>query len=171
MRIPFWRRSTPATDYTLDNAYKGLRDQVFGAEVREALAGAAGEVWCVVMETGHERAVSTLVAMRDGTASLYFSNGGGILGAGEHEGPARAARALVEEAGRFVALCEREEEHPLPATGNVRFHLLTRDGALATEAPEDDLGHGRHVLTPLFYAAHEVITQIRLLDQGAGANQ
>jgi hypothetical protein len=32
--------------------------------------------------------------------------------------------------------------------------------------PEDDLGDGRHPLSPFFYAAQDVITQIRLTQSG-----
>jgi hypothetical protein len=34
----------------------------------------------------------SLLALADGTASLYFSNGGGIIGAGQKERPAIVAR-------------------------------------------------------------------------------
>lgn len=33
------------------------------------------------------------------------------------------------------------------------------------QAPEDDLGTERHTLSPLFYAAQEVITQLRLVEE------
>ena len=39
------------------------------------------DVWGVLMELGLEQGVATMVAFADGTVSLYFSGGGGIIGA------------------------------------------------------------------------------------------
>jgi len=42
---------------------------------------------------------------------------------------------------------------------------LTFAGGLTGEAEEQALGENRHRLSPLFYAGHEVITQLRLIDK------
>jgi hypothetical protein len=34
-------------------------------------------------------------------------------------------------------------------------------------AEEDELGYNRHRLAPVFHAFHEVITQLRLLDENS----
>ncbi len=47
------------------------------------------------METGYREAVATLVGVVDGTSSLYFSNGGGFIGAGSHAAVAEANRTFV----------------------------------------------------------------------------
>jgi len=36
---------------------------------------------------------------------------------------------------------------------------------MSAQASEDDLGNGRHQLSPVFRAAHRVITELRLLDE------
>jgi hypothetical protein len=46
----------------------------------------------------------------------------------------------------------------------VRFNVLTYGSPRSAEADESELAGG-HVLTPLFYAGHRVITQLRLLDE------
>jgi hypothetical protein len=48
------------------------------------------------METGYVEAVATLVGVADGTASLYFSNGGGFIGAATHANVAEANRRRLE---------------------------------------------------------------------------
>ena len=55
------------------------------------------------------------------------------------------------------------EYGPFPGVDHV--HGLTYDGQQADEADEDDLGYGRHPLSPLFHAAHEVLTELRLTDE------
>ena len=125
---------------------------------------AGDEVWGVLMETGYPEAVATLVALADGTVSLYVSTGGGIIGLGPHDGPRRVAWELLGLAPLFLKYCRAATSFPLPARGHVRFHLLTGHGAVSAEAPEEGLGGGGLPLSPLFLKAHELIHQIRLVD-------
>ena len=117
------------------------------------------------METGYTEAVATLVAVMDGSASLYFSNGGGIIVAGENPEPNAAARKLVAKAAEFQRGCTLTKEFPLSPRAHTRFYIMTPQGVLTSEAKEDDLGNGRHRMSPLFHTAHELITQIRLAEE------
>ena len=121
----------------------------------------AGGVWLVLMETGHRKAAASLVCVADGTTSLYFSNGGGIIGAGEHATVRSAAVEFIAMTERSVALLEVVAKHPLPAFDRVRFYARTGDTLLGAEASVDALGNGGHPLSPLFAAGHAVITAIR----------
>jgi hypothetical protein len=146
-------------EYVPVDTYLGLRMQALQTR---SPADAGGSPTCgLLMETGYPEAVVTLVALADGTASLYFSNGGALIGAGQHERPAVAARSLLAFALHNLAHLELTTAYPLPKPGHTRFYVLTTDGVRTAEALEDDLGHNRHVLSPLFYAAHELITEMR----------
>jgi hypothetical protein len=149
-------------DYVLADAYSGLRTQAL--QMTAAQAGTADAVFGVLMETGYPEAVVSLLAVSDGTASLYFSSGGGIIGAGGHEGPAVAARSLVAFAAHNLGHLVGAVEYPLPLPGRTRFYVLTSNGLLTVEAAERELGENRHVLSPLFYAAQELMTEIRTSD-------
>ena len=59
------------------------------------------EVWGILMETGFKNDSYTLLVLADGTTSLYFSNGGGIIGAGTHETVKKASLNLLIEANHF----------------------------------------------------------------------
>lgn len=122
-------------------------------------------VWGGLMDMSYARGAATLVCLRDGTTSLYTSTGGGILGAGGHPGVAAASMAFLAELGRHTATMRPDTDESLPAQGHVVLRALTYDGPMTFEATEDDLGYGRSVLSPAFHAAHEVITQLRLLDE------
>jgi hypothetical protein len=52
-------------------------------------------------------------------------------------------------------------DYPLPQPRHTRFYLLTSNGVLRADAPEREFGENRHVLSPLSYAAQELITEIR----------
>jgi hypothetical protein len=113
------------------------------------------------METGYPEGVATLVAFGDGTASLYFTGGGGIIGAGEHVAVREAIQTFLREADEHFSGFVPASTTPLPAIGRVRFYLRTFEGTLVGEASEQDLGDNRHPLSAVFYAGHSVITAMR----------
>ena len=145
--------------------YVGLRQQVLRLtpdQLDPALAHVP--ILALVMETGYSEAVATLVAVADGTSSLYFSNGGGVIGAGTHAAVAEASRRWLETGEQFLPQLSVTTDPSLPTEGLTQFVAVTRDGLRGTVAPEEDLGEDRHRLSPLFYAAQDVITQIRLAE-------
>jgi hypothetical protein len=58
-------------------------------------------VFAIVMETGFPEGSFTLSSIADGTTSLYFSSGGGIIGGGEHENVRKASTYLLSGAQHF----------------------------------------------------------------------
>ena len=140
-----------------------LREQALlvGPEALGFAASAAlPHVWGVIMETGHPEGVVTLVALVDGTTSLYFSNGGGIVGAGEHASVRDAAEMFLDALEAHLAELSPVEETPTPRIGRVRFYARTFEGTLGAEATQDQLAEN-HPLSPAFRAGHAVITAIR----------
>lgn len=122
-------------------------------------------IFGILMETGYKDAVVSLSAIGDGTVSLYFSNGGGIIGLGQHEKPRIACLSFLSFAKEYISHLESVTDFPLPRKGQTIFYFLTVNGTLRYEAKEDDLGNGRLPLSPLFQKAHEVITEARLVDE------
>jgi hypothetical protein len=128
-----------------------------------------GEPWSgaavAVMELSVDRAIATIVAVADGTVSMYLSTGGGVIGAGEHV----AVRAEGQRFRSVVAdsrgLLVRTAEFPLPRAGDVRFHARIGQDRFTGVAPEATLRAGRHVLAPLFAAGQDLLTEIRLASE------
>lgn len=165
--------SANSADYKVAEAYSGLRNMVLstkpdsiGVKLKDT-----NEVWGVVMETGYPEAVVSLVALADGTVSLYFSNGGGIIGLGPHAGPYSAAQSFLEASQQFSKQVQLTRIYPLPKPSYTRFYLLTGNGVLTAEAKEDDLVNNRLPLSPLFHKGHELISEVRAVDQQLRAEQ
>src|SRR4051812_27827824 len=119
-----------------------------------------------MMETGHDRGTSTLVALADGTTSLYLSSGGGIIGGGRHARVAAATRDLLAVVQRRWPDLAVAGGTALPATDRVVLRALAYGGQhRAVDADEDDLGHGRHPFSEIFVAGHAVITELRLIEE------
>jgi hypothetical protein len=148
--------------------YEGLRQQVLRLTPDQLGNGALADapILALLMETGYPEAVATLVAVVDGTSSLYFSNGGGFMGAGTHATVAGASRKWLETGQEFLPQLSVITDPPLPTDGLTQFVAVTREGLRGVVAPEEELGEGRHRLSPLFYAGQDVITQIRLTQGG-----
>ena len=159
----FGKRKQSPTDVARD-----LREQAFTIALPVSAGAPRGPtaIGVLFMETGYAEAVASLVCFADGTTSLYFSNGGGMIGAGEHAAVRTAATAFFAAAVPSLHELTIAAEHPLPRIGQVRFYARANGGILTAESPEVELGKGSHRLSPLFFAAHGVITAIRATGAG-----
>ena len=122
-------------------------------------------VWGALMETAYPNGVATLVALADGTTSLYTSTGGGVIGGGEHQAVATETRGFLVELARHLDQLAPDENDELPVVGDVTIRALTYSGRLSVEAPQDELSSRNHPLARLFYAGHRVITALRHIDE------
>jgi hypothetical protein len=168
----YWS-SSPHLDVGMDSAspkpsptYLQLRERLLGLKPDElglAPSEAAPYIWGVLAELGYEVGSATLVALADGTTSLHYSTGGGLLGRPGFVPLVQASQALVAEAQKFVAQASPIEDFSVPAPGQVRFILLTYSGTYATSATEKSLASGEHPLAPLFQRLQDTLGQLRQL--------
>lgn len=148
--------------------YNGLRNKILSLNPSDAGIQPSREmpnVWGVLMETGYPQALVTLVSLADGTTSLYFSNGGGMIGGGQHATVAQASKSFVVAAENYYQKMSLTESFPSPAIGKVKFYVLTYSGVYTIDADENELGNKKHELSPLFYYGQDVITQFRLVQE------
>jgi hypothetical protein len=146
-------------------AYRDMRSMALGIDPA-AISMPDGARWTgaliAAMEIGLPEATATVIAIADGTVSMYLSSGGGVIGAGEHA----AVRGVAERFRTVVAenrgLLERTGVFAPPEIGEVRFHARIGDDRLTGAAPESALKTGRHPLAPLYAAGQDVLTEIRL---------
>ena len=151
-------------DYEPAEAFLDLRNLALSLQPENLnLPADHTEPIAILMETGYEDAAVTLACVVEGSTSLYFSNGGGVIGAGEHESVRKATFELFEGLPAYLQHFEPVSDTPLPLQGKVTFYVITADG-IKSSGPinEDDLGYQRHNLAPLFILAHEVLAQVRM---------
>jgi hypothetical protein len=154
-----------------DPTFLKLREQLFGGEMTAALAdrGDAGgtDVLGVVIEIGTDERALLFLALRDGSASVHQSSGGGLVGGGSHAHINAAAKALVAAARDVVDQLPVVVEHPLPRPGRVIISILTPDGVRAGEDDEATLRAGGGVLFPLFLRGNDIASGYRALQSRA----
>jgi hypothetical protein len=151
-----------------DDIMRELRERLLTTDPGSLALGPSDRlprVWGALMEMGTVSGTASLVAVADGTTSLYLSTGGGIIGGGEHPQVADASSAFLDAVEAALDALDSVDEAVVPEPETVRFTALTYDGLRGGGAPEDDLGAGRHPLSPLFVAGHDVLTQLRLIAQ------
>lgn len=150
------------------DVYLGLRNQVFQrsrVQIGIPPTSAPTVPWGVVMDWGLSENIATVLALSDGSASVYLSNGGGFIGGQSHESIQKAAKKTVEISADVEPLMQLTSDYPLPKRGEVIFYVLTDAGVFSATAHEQDLRTHRHAFSKLGDAAQEVITAYRLLQE------
>ena len=121
-----------------------------------------GQVWGCLVEFEIARTPVTLVVFGEGTVSLYLGTGGGFIGCGQHEKVRVEGMRLLRTAEANLALFGEGYNDALPETGEVKFHVRAFDGPRSGRAREAELVSRSHPLSEVFFAANDVITQVRL---------
>ncbi len=150
----------PPTD-----VYLGLRNKMLhGSRAEFGLPPGArqNDPWGVLMDWGVEKGTVTVVAVSDGSASVYFSSGGGFIGGKGQEPIRKAAQHAAEVARALQPSMRTSTSQPLPQRGRVVFYLLTDAGVFTADTTEQELNSTDHPLRKLGDAMQEVITQYRL---------
>lgn len=142
------------------------------AELRKRALDALGELrdgdklGGIVVDWGFPTATASVVALADGTTSLYLSSGGGVIGGGGQAAVRQAADALLTLAQSVAGDIRGADDGGAPAAGSFRFHVVTANGARSATATVEELASGRHSLSALFAATQNVITALRAVSPG-----
>jgi len=131
---------------------------------RKSIAGLPpkpGAIRGVVMDWGLGRGLATMVAIDDGSVSLYMNPGGGIIGAGTKPEVAAAAQRFRAEAERVRNQFTARTSFPKPANDSVVFYLITDSETLGSSPIDWTTGSQSSPLGPLNQAAQALMTQIR----------
>ncbi len=145
-----------------------LREMVFALnpdDIGISKEGFGHPVWGMVMETVEPEGSFSLVTLADGSSSLYFSNGGGIIGGGEHESVREASAYFLTGAQHFYIYAEKVDEYPGPSGGEVLFYFLTFDGVLLFTTLEEKLRKSTDEMANFYQAAHGLISELRKIEE------
>jgi hypothetical protein len=126
---------------------------------------AVGEAWGVLMELGRPTAFATLVALSDGTASIYISTGGGIIGAGSRPAINAAARAVVALAHDALPALTPTSTYPPPSPDEATLYVLTNEGVRGWSGPGASISGQDHPLSALWWACQTLFRDLHRLWQ------
>ena len=137
------------------------REGVLSRRTIVGLPPKPGAVRGVVMDWNLGDGVATLVAIDDGTVSLYMGEGGGVLGAGTRPAVASAARRFLAEADRVRHDFGAPTNGALPGRDSVTFYVLTDTATLAAPTIGSGANGSASALGGLNEAAQALIAEIR----------
>lgn len=155
------------------NPYPGLRQMVLSRDpvsLQNELE-VPGEVRGLLLDMAAPNGIATLVALADGTVSLYLSNGGGVLGLGKHPVSKQLVREILTSAPQYLSFAESVPTAELPQPMYTRFHFLTLNGTKVYEAREEDLGYNRDPLSPFFHHIHKLMNVARIAMQAQASRK
>jgi hypothetical protein len=124
----FGRKKRPRRPDKGDSAgpgpYEGLRTMALDAAARGLVSASpeSPDVSGVVVDVPGSGGFATIVALADGTTSMYTSTGGGRIGAGTHAHVAVATAKLLAEVQRHLGLFGAPDDRGLPESSAGR-HL------------------------------------------------
>jgi len=129
-------------------------------------------VWAALMDVGVPNGAASIVAVADGSASMYTSVGGGMIGAGEHPSGRQAAMHFLKTVESLLDLIPVAKDVPLPPSGQYALVALTHDGTRRrATAAEKALHDGTGPVFAGFDAGLELMTAMRLLQEKLAAER
>jgi len=165
------RSQTPSASSGKE-VYLGLRDQILKLSRDKCglpATAAPTEPCAVLMDWGVNNGTATVVAVADGTVSIYLSGGGGSLGGGQGHAAIRAAgQKLLNLAKESLPRMQKTTEYPLPGRGQVYFYVRTTEGVFTARTSQEELNSRSHPFRYLGDAAQEIITQYRQVQSNSG---
>ncbi len=145
------------------NVNSGLRSLVLNG-ARENFGLGPGknstQPFAVVTDAGMANGSTTIIAIADGSASVYQSDGARFIGGGQtHDSIRKAALEAVAAADDVQALMHRATEYPLPPAGQVNFYAVTDEGVFTAKASVEDVRSHRTPLAKLGDATQAIVTE------------
>ena len=147
-----------------DNPYETLRSLALGfkAEELEEYMEYEDQVYLAVVDISTADGTATLICVIDGSVSLYFSNGGGVIGIGHaYEEVEQEGMSLLAGASEITHLLPIASDLDLPKNELTAVHLLTKDGVYKAEFDMYDDQNSEEHIQYLNYLIQRVLTAIR----------
>lgn len=154
-----------------NEVYLGLRNQALKVTTAslDVEADPNAPILAVLMEMGLSDAVATFACFRDGSASLYLSTGGGVIGGGSHESVRAACLEMLSLTNKyakdFIAACTPVSHFPFPGEGEIFFYLVTSGAVHLARCREDALSAQRDPFSALYNNCHAVMTELRQIEE------
>lgn len=117
-------------------------------------------VYGVILDMALPKGTATLVGYDTGDASLYLSNGGGVIGGIGHSEVRNAAHEWVKAAQERLKFFSPTNAFPLPPAGQANIYVLTSRGVLTATGPEEEINSGRLPISPVWYAGQALLANL-----------
>lgn len=148
-------------EQTHHDTYMDLRRQVLGLRRSdyEAYMREHG-VHAVLIDTHMDGIIYSVVLIVDGTISLYYQSGGGVLGMGQKfPDLAMTTRAFVYSCDPILPKLHVAENSDIPDVDERAFYLLTADRVYKAVSRKSKMAEEPYEIQMLNYLSEKVMTQ------------
>lgn len=119
--------------------------------------------WGVLVDVGLPAGPVTIVAIADGTTSLYLGNGGATVGVGTVPRVRELAASLLRAVDAAVPILPPTWELPVPPPGWLQVVALTYEGMLLGRATIPEVASLDHPLSDIWRLSGELAAAIDAL--------
>jgi hypothetical protein len=152
--------------YSTKDIYLEMRNRAFTTKADKiGLQSDTLEPYGIIVETGLQNGISTVVIYKTGDASMYFSSGGGYIGGIGHEEIRNAVSKTIEKTQDQIPRMKPTNEYPLVERGQVRVYALTPSGLFYDESTESAVFDSDSAARVIFSEIQDVITGFRHIDE------
>ena len=163
---------SPKNKNQKDNVYGELRRQVLNLTPGDVEGSSEFPVYAAIVDMDMGRAVATLACVADGTTSLYYSTGGGLIGMGQrYEKVRKATLMFLTQATQVLPSLTKTTEFPLPTEGKHFAYLLTEQGVYTQEIDPNKTDPSSKEAYLLFALSQFVLTTMRETDEMQNARK
>lgn len=144
-----------------ENPYLGLRRKVLGLKRQDFVAYMREHaVHAVLIDTNMDGIIYSVALVVDGTISLYYQTGGGVLGMGQKfPDLAMATRAFVYSADQVISKLPVAKDTNLPEVGERTFYIIAEDKVYKAVSHKSQMADEPYEIQILNYLSEKVMAQ------------
>ena len=132
------------------------------------------DVWGVMVDIGVPEMFYTVIAIIDGTTSVYASSGAGRVGFGDHPKIAKMSQDLLKMANEFAGDFKLVSDCPLPSKNTIKFYTFKQNekyvgecklSVLESNTPTQILFQSQNWTGVMATIAWSIVSEIRVIKQ------
>ena len=145
-----------------------LRSRIFSLTARDLglHTDSCPNVWGVIIELCSSQDAVTLVALADGSVSVYMGSGKGRIGCGLHAEIRAMGARMLTLAQAALAGTTPAARHAAPAEGHVLFYFHTASGLRGVDVLRTELEQNKVDLADIYGAGRAIIEAVELMGAG-----
>lgn len=140
-----------------------LRNEILSGNTKLEEHYGSKQITAIIIDIGSKKAGVSLLCIADGTCSLYFEKGGGVIGTGTHKNVSYTARIFMDRITQLIENPTDTFDLDFPKNNVFSIKILTTDskyqitGKITNNLPDNTISNTAFIL------ANDVITQMRLI--------
>jgi len=147
-----------------DNPYLGLRQLALDTKPEDigVTLDNNEQIYAAVVDLPLTNGIATLVCFFDGTVSLYYQNGGGMLGIGQkYEEVKKAGMSFLFSAGQTLQFIKPSQNFNLPVNNLISVYLKAKENTYKAEINISNIQSQEKHIQFLNFLIQNVLNYIR----------